>query len=211
MMKDLQFAERDLKIEKSKKQNKERINRMRRTNELVESLQAQAGKQMAERLAGDSDAYADLLKNLLIQGLIKLIEPKITLRCRQSDVDVLQSVVDDAISEYKKSMLSQVVALEGKDDIPCAVTIDSDKFLPEFNESDPTNSCLGGFVMYARKNRIVCSQTLDDRLKMTFQQSIPMMRAALFPSLAKNKAKKRYLIYTLASDHQKVVGTRKHR
>ena len=190
MMKDLQFAERDLKIEKSKKQNKERINRMRRTNELVESLQAYAGKQMAERLAGDSDAYADLLKNLLIQGLIKLIEPKITLRCRQSDVDVLQSVVDDAISEYKKSMLSQVVALEGKDDIPCAVIIDSDKFLPEFNESDPTNSCLGGFVMYARKNRIVCSQTLDDRLKMTFQQSIPMMRASLFPSLAKNKAQK---------------------
>ncbi len=66
MMKDLAFAERDLKIEKSKKQNKERINRMRRTNELVESLQAQAGKQMAERLSGDSDAYADLLKNLLV-------------------------------------------------------------------------------------------------------------------------------------------------
>ena len=142
---------------------------MKRTNELVESLQAQAGKQMAQRLAQDSSAYSDLLKNLLIQGLIKLIEPKITLRCRQSDVDILQSVIDDAISEYKSSMLSQVVALEGKDDIPCAVIIDSERFLPEFNESDPSNSCLGGFVMYARKNRIVCSQTLDDRLKMTFQ------------------------------------------
>ena len=76
-------------------------------------------------------------------------------------------------------------ALEGKSDIPCTVTVDDKNFLPEFNAEDPTNSCLGGFVMYARKNRIVCSQTLDDRLSMTFQQSIPQMRAALFPCLTK--------------------------
>ena len=82
-------------------------------------------------------------------------------------------------------MLSQVAALEGKDDIPCVVTVDDEKFLPEFNAQDPTNSCLGGFVMYAKKNRIVCSQTLDDRLSMTYQQAIPQMRAILFPSLAK--------------------------
>jgi len=85
-------------------------------------------------------------------------------------------------------MLSQVVALEGKDDIPCVVTVDDKHFLPDYNESDPTNSCLGGFVMFAKKNRIVCSQKLDDRLAMTFQLSIPEMRASLFPSLA-SKAK----------------------
>ena len=104
-------------------------------------------------------------------------------------MSTLQSIIDDAVQQYKQSMLSQVAALEGKDDIPCVVTIDEERFLPDFNPSDPTNSCLGGFVMYARKNRIVCSQTLDDRLSMTFQQSIPMMRESLFPSLAKNKNK----------------------
>ena len=82
-------------------------------------------------------------------------------------------------------MLSQVKALDGKDDIPCNVTIDPKNHLPEYNEDNPTNSCLGGFVMYAKKNRIVCSQTLDDRLAMTYQQAIPQMRAVLFPSLAK--------------------------
>ena len=189
MMKDLQIAERDLKIEKSKKANKERINRMKRTNELVESLQAEAGVAMAQRLTNNRDDYANLLKNLLVQGLIKLIEAKVTLRCRQSDVDVLSSIVDEAVQEYKTSMLEQVAALEGKDDIPCVVTVDDAHFLPEFNAQDPTNSCLGGFVMYARKNRIVCSQTLDDRLAMTFQQSIPAMRASLFPSLTKQRNK----------------------
>ena len=168
MLKDLQIAERDMKIARSKAANKARINRMKRTNELVESLQSAAGTQMAERLANNPQEYADLLKNLLVQGLIKLIEPKITLRCRQSDVNVLSGVINEAVLEYKSSMLSQVAALEGKDDIPCVVTVDDQHFLPEYNAQDPTNSCLGGFVMYARKNRIVCSQTLDDRLSMTF-------------------------------------------
>ena len=78
---------------------------MKRTNELVESLQAQAGVQMAERLANNQQEYADLLKNLLVQGLIKLIEPKITLRCRQSDVAILSGVINEAVQEYKASML----------------------------------------------------------------------------------------------------------
>lgn len=103
-------------------------------------------------------------------------------------MSILSSVIDDAVAAYKEKMLSEVKALEGKSDIPCVVTIDDQRFLPEFNSADPTNSCLGGFVMYARKNRIVCSQTLDDRLEMTFQQSIPEMRASLFPCLTKQKA-----------------------
>ena len=44
---------------------------------------------MHRRLETNQAEYAELLKNLLIQGLIKLIEPKITLRCRKSDVDAL--------------------------------------------------------------------------------------------------------------------------
>ena len=142
---------------------------MAKTNELVESLRAESVKQMHEKMSNDRSGYSDLLKQLLVQGLIKLIEPKVTLRCRESDHELLQAVVDDAIAEYKKLMLSQVKALEGKEDIPCTVIIDDKHRLSEYNENDPTNSCLGGFVMYCRKNRIVCSQTLDDRVELVYQ------------------------------------------
>jgi len=54
-------------------------------------------------------------------------------------------------------MLSQVESLKDRDTLPCRVEIDRERFLPEYNAQDPTNSCLGGFVIYARKNRIVCS------------------------------------------------------
>ena len=156
MLKDVANAEVKAKIAQSKKMNDARINRMRETNTLVESLQGAAGERMAERLSRDSNAYAELLKNLLVQGLIKLIENKVTLRCRASDVSILQSVISDAVSEYQTAMREQVKALEGRSP-PCTVTIDEEKFLPEYNRNDPTNSCLGGFVMYCRKNRIVCS------------------------------------------------------
>ena len=183
--KDLNIAEINLKIEKSAEQNKVRIVRMQKTNEMVESLKGEAKKAMQERMSSNRTEYSALLKQLLIQGLIKLIEPKVTLRCRESDHSLLAAVIDDAVSEYKQLMLAQVKALEGKEDIPCTVTIDENNRLPEYNESDPENSCLGGFIMYCRKNRIVCSQTLDARIEMTYQMAIPEIRRTLFPTLAK--------------------------
>ena len=43
--------------------------------------------------------------------------------------------------------------------------------------------------MYAKKNRIVCSQTLDDRMALVYAQAIPQIRAQLFPSLDEKKRK----------------------
>ena len=91
-----------------------------------------------------------------------------TLRVRQSDVSIMQSVIGDAVAAYQDAMLSQVVALQGKDTLKCEVTIDEANFLPEWNENDMANSCMGGFKMYCKKNRIVCSQTLDDRMELVY-------------------------------------------
>lgn len=158
---------------------------MRMINELVEGLQTEAKLKMHEKMSKDAAAYKKLLKQLLIQGLIRLIEPDVTLRCRKSDVAHVEAIIDDAIKEYKKLMLTQVKALAGREDIPCKVKVDKEHFLPEWNADDKLNSCLGGFVMYCKKNRITCSQTLDDRIAMTYQQAIPDIRTALFPSLIK--------------------------
>ena len=155
--KDISIAEVNLKIERSAELNKTRIQKMRKTNELVESLLHESKVKMAERLAGDEDSYRELLKQLLVQGLIKLIEPTVTLKVRESDKDLVESIIEDAIATYKELMLSQVKALEGKDDIPCKVIIDENNFLPEWNAEEPKHSCLGGFVIYCKKNRIVCS------------------------------------------------------
>mmetsp|Transcript_30901 Transcript_30901/g.22481 ORF Transcript_30901/g.22481 Transcript_30901/m.22481 type:complete len:198 (-) Transcript_30901:208-801(-) len=151
----LQNAEAKLKIEMSAKQNKLRIEKMQIINELVEKLQHDAKRSMVENLKKNPAQYEKLLKDLLMQGLIKLIEADITLRVRKSDLAMVKKIVDPAVAEYKKKMTTQVKACMGRD-IPCRIKIDDKNFLPEFDES-AEQSCMGGFVMYARRNRIVCS------------------------------------------------------
>ena len=86
-------------------------------------------------------------------------------------------------------MISHVKALTGRGDIPCEVNIDEKLFLPSWNPGQD-DSCLGGFKIYANKNRTVCSQTLDDRMELVFQQAIPTIRETLFPSLRRARKNK---------------------
>ena len=70
-------------------------------------------------------------------------------------------------------------------DVPCKVELDKTKHLPVYNEQEGVESCMGGFISHARKGRIVCSNTLDDRLQLCYQEAIPDIRRLLFPSFKK--------------------------
>ena len=113
------------------------------------------------------------------------MEGQIFIRCREADVEMIQEVQDEAVQQYREMIVSQVKRFEGKDpeDIPCNIIIDS-KYL-ESIEDNEASGCLGGFKLYAKKGRIVCSQTLDDRIDLCFQAAIPAIRYMLFPSMRK--------------------------
>lgn len=51
-------------------------------------------------MKGNAAAYKTLLKDLLVQGLIKLMEGSVIIRCRQKDKSILESVQAEAIKEY---------------------------------------------------------------------------------------------------------------
>ena len=143
--KDLQNEEVKMKIARSAEVNKARIEKMRRTADLVDSRLFDAKVKMQQKMQDEPDSYAALLEQMLVQGLIKMIEPKVILKVRQSDLDAVKGIIDGAIEKYKAAMLDQVKALTGRDDIPCEVLVDEKNFLPEWNAEDQKNSCLGGF------------------------------------------------------------------
>jgi vacuolar-type H+-ATPase subunit E/Vma4 len=116
------------------------------------------------------------------------MEPEVNVRCRQSDHAVVKSVVDAAVDDYKKLMKKEVKIFKDRD-VPCKVNLDEGKYLPEFDENEGAESCMGGIVLHTRKARIVCSNTLDDRLQLVYQESIPEVRKLLFPSFKKPHAK----------------------
>jgi len=59
---------------------------MKKVNEYVEMLRKDTRAKIRERMSQDERQYKELLKNLLIQGLIKLMEPTLYIRCRKSDL-----------------------------------------------------------------------------------------------------------------------------
>ena len=64
---ELENQEVRLKIQKSKEQNSERIEKMRKVNTIVEGLKSELKTKVRKELKSDQGKYKDLLKNLLIQ------------------------------------------------------------------------------------------------------------------------------------------------
>ena len=141
---------------------------------------------MAKRVASDQAAYKQLLQTLIVQGLIKLMEEDVWIKCRKSDLSLVRSVVDSAKAQYKEVMEREVKKYQGKD-IPLVIHVSDEKFLPEYKEG-AQDSCIGGVQMFANQGRIVCSNTLDERLQLAYAESIPSIRKNLFPSFKKKRA-----------------------
>ena len=114
------------------------------------------------------------------------MEPEVHIRCRKSDHALVEKVVDQARDEYKRLMKNEVKSFKNKE-VQLTLILESHKFLPEFQEGseNPIDSCMGGIMMHARKGRIVCSNTLDERLQLVHQEAIPQIREQLFPCFAK--------------------------
>ena len=160
---------------------------MRKVNEYVEELKNQTKAQLREKMKKDSKAYKQLLEDLLVQGLIKMMEGNLFIRCRQADVKLIQEVQPAAIKKYRELMVGEVKRFQGMNpnEIPCNIVID--KTYLDSVEDNEANGVIGGFKMYAKKGKIVCSQTIDDRIDLCFQAAIPAIRHMLFPSMRKEK------------------------
>jgi vacuolar-type H+-ATPase subunit E/Vma4 len=93
------------------------------------------------------------------------MEPEVNIRCRKSDVATVERILGEAAEDYKKLIKAEVKGFKNKE-VPLNLILDQNKFLPEFNEKSElaTESCMGGIILHARRGRIVCSNTLDERL-----------------------------------------------
>ena len=182
----LKKDEISLKIEKSKMENAHRIENMKKTNELIQKLYKDARLTVVQYQKQKPDEYRALLKNLILQGLIRLMEPEVNIRCRKSDAAIVERVLEEAAGEYQKLLKAEVKAYKNKD-VPINLILDHKRYLPEFNEASdlPTESCMGGILMHARRGRIVCSNTLDERLQLVYGEAIPEIREKLFPCFTK--------------------------
>ena len=159
------------KIEVSQKTNQTRLDKMKRRNECMENLRQSAREQMEQDFNKSNPQYVETLKKLIVQGMIKLLEEEVEIKVREEEVSLVQDMLDDCQSQYSEIMLR-----ETQREYKTTLTVIEDKFLT----NDDGGRC-GGVVLYAHKRRIVCQNTLEDRLNLVFEQELPQLRKGLFP------------------------------
>lgn len=80
------------KIFKSRKINECKMKEMKVRFEMVEKVQEDTKKSLKSKTQ-DPKAYRALLKDLITQGLIKLLEENVEIRCLKSDEQVVREVM----------------------------------------------------------------------------------------------------------------------
>lgn len=91
------------------------------------------------------------------------MEGEVVLKCRKSDLELVKQVSDAAAEDYKALMKREVKYFNDRE-VPLKIIIEDKRFLAEYNANEGSDSCMGGIVLHARRGRIVCSNTLDERL-----------------------------------------------
>ncbi|KAL2628719.1 hypothetical protein R1flu_013405 [Riccia fluitans] len=158
------------KIDYSTQLNASRLKVLQAQDDLVRNMKAAAEERLIS-VSHDHDNYRKLLRALIVQGLSRLREPSVQLRCRERDVRFVEDVLEEAKEEY---------ARKANVDIP-GVYVDHEKFLPGPPEKgEPGPFCTGGVVLASKDGRIVCENTLDARLEIAFKQNLPEIRKQLF-------------------------------
>ncbi|KAF1873441.1 hypothetical protein Lal_00027479 [Lupinus albus] len=112
----------------------------------------------------------------IFQSLLRLKEPSVLLRCREDDLQLVESVLDLAVQEYAEK--ANVHSPE--------ILVDKEVYLPPAPSDDNSHAlhCSGGVVMASRDGKIVFENTLDARLDVVFRKNLPEIRKQLFGGAA---------------------------
>ncbi|XP_042402659.1 V-type proton ATPase subunit E-like [Zingiber officinale] len=163
------------KIEYSMQLNASRLKVLQAQDDLVISMKEAAAKELL-LVNKIQDSYEKLLQDLIVQSLLRLKEPAVLLRCREEDLQLVESILSSAIEEYA-----------GKASVhPPEIVVDRNTFLP----SAPTHYdahgpyCSGGVVLASIDGKIVFENTLDARLDVVFRKKLPEIRKHLFGQVA---------------------------
>ncbi|XP_051009074.1 V-type proton ATPase subunit E 2 isoform X1 [Acomys russatus] len=159
--------EQQKKIQLSTMRNQARIAVLRARDNLILELLRDA-KMRLSRIVSDVDTYQELLDKLVLQALLRLLEPVMIVRCRPQDLHLVEAAVQRAVPEF-------VMLCRKHSD----VQVDQVAYL--------ASGAAGGVEVYSGDQRIKVSNTLESRLNLAALEMMPEIRRALFGDNANRK------------------------
>ena len=111
------------KLERSKKINESRLDIQNKRNDLLEELKKEVKDSLVETMRNRGE-YEKVLENLIIQGLVKLLERSVKIRVQQKDVKVVESMLGSIRNKFSNFIKKEL----GKD-ITVNLEVDKKRFV----------------------------------------------------------------------------------
>ena len=127
--KELEDYKTKMKIVQSQKMNKLRLEKLKVKIDCVNSVFEDAKTQLAKKIKNNPEEYKKILKDLLIQGFIRLLDDKINVLCKKEDFDLVKSLIDEAKNEFLEKLKKEAKKSAQIENLQ--VTLDEKYFLPE--------------------------------------------------------------------------------
>ncbi|OJA19709.1 hypothetical protein AZE42_11938, partial [Rhizopogon vesiculosus] len=151
-------AEVSQKIAQSNLTNKSRLKLLQRREEQLQELFSIARSSILT-FAEDEGRYSQFLEGAVVQGLLQLMEPKVTLLAREQDAEIMEKAGEAAAESYTQ--------ISGRD-----VSFELETTL--------SKDCAGGVRLLSNSRRITIDNTLDERLTLLEDSMLPEIRKDLF-------------------------------
>lgn len=109
--------------------------------------------------------------------MIKLLEPKLFLKVRKEDLSLINGLIPECEKEFREIMEKETQ--NTNDDIKYETEL---KVIEGAYLTVEEGGECGGIILYSENRKIVCGNTLQNRLELCFEELLPEIRAILFPT-----------------------------
>ncbi|KAK6462585.1 vacuolar ATP synthase subunit E [Scheffersomyces coipomensis] len=153
-------------ITKSTIANKTRLRILSTKEEVLNEIFDEVKNEL-KNVTTDKSKYLPVLVGLIEEGVLALLEDKVSIRVRQSDLELAKEASIEAAKNF-----------ESKSKFAVDIAIDDENFL--------SSDIAGGVVVINGTGKIEVDNTLEERLKILAEEALPAIRLELFgPSLTR--------------------------
>jgi len=167
---------------------------MNARNKVIMKILDEAEVLLVKKFENEPASYETLMKKLIVQAFLKLLEQKVVIKCLEKDLPLVERIIPSC-----KQLFKEVIKKEMDIDFPIEVYFHKDRFLdlrkleqkPSSNDdtigetarvakNEEDKKCIGGVLVTNDDGSIVCKNTIDIRIDLTFQDSLPQVRQMFF-------------------------------
>jgi V-type H+-transporting ATPase subunit E len=167
-----------------------RLRKMKERQELISSLLTEVEERVMQRLA-DGPTYRKFVLALLLQSMLRLGEKEASIRSLPEEAALMEEVISEAEQKYSE------IVRAGAENCPPTIRVHLDRDNPiarrvpgqpleeGYNfiaKAQEDRMARGGVLLTSADGLIVCKNTVDVRLEMCYQESLPEIRKLLFDS-----------------------------